>query len=341
MKIHINNSETFETNKEEFTASEFLNLADKIKTISSSEIQNFEYDETTGVYANKISYSKTPNPQIQSQTSPKILIKSPNEEENKLAEHIYDLKKQGKEFSQIAKENKITNSKARKLYGRIYSRIYNRGYKQKEKVEKITKIPRKRGAQKVKWKDKNEVLKVLKIHYHGNKEDKLRYANNIGVTWQYLTKNFHLLLKRFNVKPYEVGLTKFRKRWEYKKGDTQKLKLKQKQNENEKEIISSPENKWTPPLTTEKPYLNEDEIKEIISDEDLSANEQKFVKFFEICQKTSVDESLIKETALLLKDYLIRQGLQGTTDDILNWLSGKFKSMKPIINPVLLDSWVN
>jgi hypothetical protein len=328
MKIKINLNETYETSKDEFTASEFLILAEKIKALTTQGQKDFQM-----VFDTPTSTLKT-NDDIENDienATADIFSKDP------LAKSIYEMRKnKGMEFNQIAKEKELSTSKVRKIYTRIYSLIYNRTHKQshkaKTKTTPTTQLSkagvRKRGPTKVSWKDRNEVLKVLKIHYHGTKEDKTRYADNLKVTWNYLTKSFHLLIKRYDIKPYEIGLTRFKKQGEKVHEDTSK----------KKQAFSIGSSNFFG--LSNKPELNKDEMRELISDADLVADEEKFIKFFELAQKTSVDESLVKETVLLLREFLIRKGMKGSTDDILNWLSSNFKSMKPIINPVLLESWL-
>ena len=83
-----------------------------------------------------------------------------------------------------------------------------------EKIEKVeinetdkTIIRRKKSI--LKWKERDEVIEALKIHYTGTKEEKLRFAEIKGkgeVNWNTICKSFSALRKRWNVKPSEIGL---------------------------------------------------------------------------------------------------------------------------------------
>ena len=54
---------------------------------------------------------------------------------------------------------------------------------------------------------KEKVLDVLQYAYHGDKEDKNRISKIMGYSWTDICKRFHALLKRYEVKPNEIGLT--------------------------------------------------------------------------------------------------------------------------------------
>lgn len=59
------------------------------------------------------------------------------------------------------------------------------------------------------WKDRNEVLNAVKIHYFGTDEEKNQFAEMKNTTWMNVMKAINNLRRRFNVKPQEVGLEEF------------------------------------------------------------------------------------------------------------------------------------
>jgi hypothetical protein len=78
----------------------------------------------------------------------------------------------------------------------------------------IPKKSRKKSKVRVRWDNRDEVLKALNIHYNGTKEDKQAYAREKGIDWDKLIKGFSGLRKRYNVKPKELGISKFPTRTE-------------------------------------------------------------------------------------------------------------------------------
>lgn len=66
--------------------------------------------------------------------------------------------------------------------------------------------------------NRDEAIKVTKLHYFGNKDEKKKYAQALNMDWQMdIVKGLHGIRNRFNIKSQEVGLTTFPKKYEFKK----------------------------------------------------------------------------------------------------------------------------
>jgi hypothetical protein len=60
------------------------------------------------------------------------------------------------------------------------------------------------------WCDsKEKVIHYMKIHYFGNKEDQIKISKQIGVSWFEISKSFHGLKERYNIKPKDLNLKYF------------------------------------------------------------------------------------------------------------------------------------
>lgn len=139
MKIKINEEETYENSKEEYTIEELSSLIDNLKEISE-----------TPVLTKK---KKAGRPKLDEPTQGGFPVLSP-------------------------------------------------------------RVKKKRRKQMVRWDDRDEVLKALRIHYHGTKGEKLAYARDKGMDWNQLMKGFSGLKKRYNVTPQEIGLQTYPSRSE-------------------------------------------------------------------------------------------------------------------------------
>lgn len=58
-------------------------------------------------------------------------------------------------------------------------------------------------------KDRNFILSMLKLHYFGKEEDKIKFEKDFNYSWNNLVKRFTVLKERHQIKPYEIGLKKF------------------------------------------------------------------------------------------------------------------------------------
>ena len=54
---------------------------------------------------------------------------------------------------------------------------------------------------------KEKVLDILQYAYHGNRDDKNRISKLMGFSWNDISKRFHNLFRRYEIKPSEIGLT--------------------------------------------------------------------------------------------------------------------------------------
>jgi hypothetical protein len=78
---------------------------------------------------------------------------------------------------------------------------------------------------KIWTKDRNETIKLLKLHYHASLDEKRAYAREYNIDWATLSNKFSALKKKWNIQPQEVGL----KNW-YKRGEYQPLRMEKTQN---------------------------------------------------------------------------------------------------------------
>lgn len=57
--------------------------------------------------------------------------------------------------------------------------------------------------------DRNKAVEVLKLHYHGTKEQKHAFAKKYNNDWNEMSKAFSNLRKKFNIPAEEIGLRYF------------------------------------------------------------------------------------------------------------------------------------
>jgi hypothetical protein len=60
-----------------------------------------------------------------------------------------------------------------------------------------------------KWLNREHALEAIRIHYTGTAQEKEAFAKKEGMDWLELSKGFSMLMKRFKMKPSEIGLTRF------------------------------------------------------------------------------------------------------------------------------------
>jgi DNA-binding MarR family transcriptional regulator len=208
MKIILSNRANFEITDEILTIEEFLTLADKLRELALTS-RNLVVDS---------GYPKSQVTAIINQRAPNDFQISPSEpqpqqefvipigeaeEKEELEDTIFKLKKQGEQLSDIARKFNISSSQARRLYQRVYQREWMR--KNNKKVTKTRKPVASR------WINREEVLNALKVHYFGTEKDKQNVARAKNKSWNDITKSFWALTKRHNIKPSELGLTKWGK----------------------------------------------------------------------------------------------------------------------------------
>jgi hypothetical protein len=99
-----------------------------------------------------------------------------------------------------------------------------------EIMEGMTEIAQKRsynlaGNSKSKiWiKDRDETIKLLKLHYHASLDEKRAYANEYNTNWETLCNKLSALKERWNIQPQEVGLERWYKRGEFQPLRTEKI----------------------------------------------------------------------------------------------------------------------
>jgi DNA-binding transcriptional regulator YiaG len=59
------------------------------------------------------------------------------------------------------------------------------------------------------WDNREQALEAIKIHYTGTPGQKQVFANKEGQPWVELMKGFSALIKRFKIKPSEIGVSRF------------------------------------------------------------------------------------------------------------------------------------
>ena len=80
---------------------------------------------------------------------------------------------------------------------------------------------------------RDELIKVLKILYHSNKQAKYEYAESINRPWNDISKALPNYRKKWNIKPEEVGLIRFPYKGEGQGWRNKNLKIKQEESEEE------------------------------------------------------------------------------------------------------------
>jgi len=67
----------------------------------------------------------------------------------------------------------------------------------------------KRGIKRKFICDRNEAVRVLRIHYHGSYKDKKAISKEYQQDWTNIAKSLPNVRKKWNIKPDEVGLIAF------------------------------------------------------------------------------------------------------------------------------------
>ena len=119
----------------------------------------------------------------------------------------------------------------------------------------------------MKWNNREEIVHALKIHYFGEKSEKLQFAKLKETTWDNIMKAIHGLRKRYNISAQEVGLAEYpTKKGRFKKEMFKEQPQPQSQPPQHKENsfnIPTPH----PPLELKKEKENEEETKEKTEEE--------------------------------------------------------------------------
>jgi hypothetical protein len=236
-----------------------------------------------------------------------------------------------KKFYEIKHKLKL---KGENSYG-SYNKNKDLSYYQQKKLEQqgISVAKKLKKYERLAW-TKELVIEAIKTSYFGSNEEKQLFGVKLGRAWEKISNQLSALRKSFEIKPADVGIKRFIKRGEAR--DIEALSIQPTQpTQSTQPIQPIPQEATAQPTN---PDLSQKEIEDIISEKDLTAGEDKFIKFFETAQKVKVEISLIKTAVLLLRDYLKKQGLQGSSDDVKGWLLNHFN--KTIISPASLDNWI-
>jgi hypothetical protein len=306
MKIIINSNETYEIKDEILTLIDFLNTAEKLKAFTTQIIETGK--ETLETETEKIDDGRSD-----------------------IKEAVYKLKKSGMDNSEIAKKLGITPLKVKKLYKSAYMTKWH-DQKKESKIGKIMNGNTTKRKIKVRWNDREEVVRLMKTYFKGTPEQRQKFADKKGMTWVDLTKVVHQLIKRYKITPQEVGVTELRKIAKRKAKNKINIQIQPK---NQPKKKGRPVG-WKKSQPSQSPSPKSESSQK---SETKNPGEADFVKFFELYQKTEVNDELAKKAVLMLKEFLIKQGKTGTPEDIIEFLNNKFQ--KEVIPTDKIKSWVN
>lgn len=71
--------------------------------------------------------------------------------------------------------------------------------------------PKTKRKMRHKWLNREHALQAIKLHYLGTGEQKEAFTIQEGMSWVELSKSFSGLIKRFKIKPGEIGLSHFKR----------------------------------------------------------------------------------------------------------------------------------
>ena len=120
-------------------------------------------------------------------------------------EEFYQILKKLDNIAKIMKINLAMGTTFNKFKNEYQERETNIGIKKKKYYFNNPNSPR--SNQNPYFDTKEKVLDVLQYAYHGNKDDKKRISKIMGFNWNDISKRFHNLFKRYDIKPNEIGLT--------------------------------------------------------------------------------------------------------------------------------------
>lgn len=73
---------------------------------------------------------------------------------------------------------------------------------------------------KVIWtKDRDEAVKLLKLHYTGTRAEKEAYAKLHNIEWKVLVNRTFSFRKKWDIKPREVGIKQFMSRGQFRSNE--------------------------------------------------------------------------------------------------------------------------
>ena len=111
----------------------------------------------------------------------------------------------------------------------------------------------------MKWNGREDIMDALKIHYFGQREDKLMFAEKKGTSWDNIAKTIHVLRKRHNISPQEIGLKEFPT---VKKGRMKVVKLAEQVEQPQPQIRPVIENPFGVPQEQPQPQEQSSQEKE-------------------------------------------------------------------------------
>lgn len=316
MKIIINSNETYEIKDEILTLVDFLNTAEKLKAFTTTH--------------------PTIHTQIIETGKETLETEKIDDGRSDIKEAVYKLKKSGMDSSEIAKKLGITSLKVMKLYKSAYMTKWH-DQKKESKIGKIMNGNTTKRKIKVRWNDREEVVRLMKTYFKGTPEQQKKFADKKGMTWVDLTKVVHQLIKRYKITPKEIGVPELRKI--AKRNAKNKINIQIPKNQPKKRGRPVGWKKSQPSQSPPSPKSKSESEPESQKSETKNPGEADFVKFFELYQKTEVNDELAKKAILMLKEFLIKQGKTGTCEDIIEFLNNKFQ--KEVIPTEKIKNWVN
>jgi len=197
MKIKINENESYEVKINEgiYSAEEFLALLERLTGVLTTLMQQKIVKKITPTQTPSI-----PTHLVNGRELP-IGIKCPH------CSSI-NLYKQG--FS-----NLVDGKKIQRWFCRDCDRSFREDFAFKNREPDF--VPKRRRSKVItRWKDRDEVIRLIKLHYFGTREQKEAFARNKheSATWTHVLKCISNLRKRYNIKPEEIGLKEFPTRYE-------------------------------------------------------------------------------------------------------------------------------
>jgi hypothetical protein len=362
MKIVISNNIILNLNQEEIDVDEFIQISEKLKGFQKDYPYESEEEKNTLIKVKQVlkNEEKLKPKQIlwerkQIKWTKQKAIALAKIKFNKNLSYDEKYLKFKEMFPNISQEYFTSNYLEKGFYKILQKykinkhnlKLYNYSLKETETKTKI-----KRAKARHNWNEqgRDNVIEMIKIHYTGTKEDRDRLAKKHNDSYLNLSKSFSGLIKRFNIKPGEIGLKKFKK--EFKNENKEEIKnfinkmsekvydMRIKDNKEFSEIRKELNITNTEARQYYKRHYDFINKQQILENNEFNGNnnytpikiktaEEELIKFFNEIELHTPEQ--IQKAIMLLYDYLKNlKGREIMANDIIEFLNEKVNEEKAI-----------
>jgi len=362
MKIVISNNIILNLNQEEIDVDEFIQISEKLKGFQKDYPYESEEEKNKVKQVLKNEEKLKPKQILWERKQ----IKWTKQKAIELAKIKFDKNLSYNEkylkfkemFPDISQEYFTSNYLEKGFYKILQKykinkhnlKLYN--YSLKETKTKTKKIKRAKARHNWNEQGRDSVVEMIKVHYTGTKEDRDRLAKKHNDSYLNLSKSFSNLIKRFNIKPGEIGLKEFKKENEKESKNKEEIKnfinkmsekvydMRIKDNKEFSEIRKELNITNTEARQYYKRHYDFINKQQILENNEFNGNgnnnpikirtaEEELIKFFNEIELHTPEQ--IQKAIMLLYDYLKNlKGREIMANDIIEFLNEKVNEEKAI-----------